>query len=76
MDIMGLPATEAASLAGNFIIGGYLAYKGWREKQFRKKGLKANPLRCNDHEVALGRIDERLKHLEDDIKEIKDKIYT
>ncbi len=74
MEILGIPAGELASLTGNVIVGGYLGWKGLKEKRARKRGMSANPQRCINHEVALGRMDERLGHVEDDIKEIKDRL--
>ncbi len=74
MEILGIPAGELASLTGNVIVGGYLGWKGYKERRARKRGVLANPQRCIDHEVKLARIDERLGHVEEDIHDIKQRI--
>lgn len=71
---MDIPITEIASIGGNIVVGGYLAWKERKEWRARRNGLAANPKRCGDHEVALARLDERVEHIEGDIKEIKEKI--
>ena len=71
MNIDWAETAKTATLATLMI---YNAWTARKESRAQKRGLSANPKRCTDHEVALGRIDERLNHVEDDIKEIKGKL--
>ncbi len=71
---MNIPVAEIASISANIVVGGYLAWKERREWKARKNGLAANPKRCTDHEVALGRLDERVMHIEEDIRDIKQRL--
>jgi hypothetical protein len=72
---MAIPWGEIATgvAAGGAL--GWRVYDEFKERKLRRSlKLSGNPSRCGEHEVALGRLDERLKHVEEDIKEIKEKI--
>ena len=57
------------------IITAWTIYKEAKEVKARKVShIQANPKRCTEHAVALGKLDERLKSVEADIKEIKDEL--
>jgi len=54
---------------------GWMVYKSIIERRkTRKHGLATNPERCANHEGRLAVIDQRLKRIEKDIEEIKDKL--
>ena len=71
MNIDWAETAKTATLATLMIYNAWTARKEWRAQ---KRGLSANPKRCTDHEVALGKIDVRLNHLEEDVKEIRSKL--
>jgi hypothetical protein len=71
MNIDWAETAKTATLATLMVYNAWTARKEWRAQ---KRGLSANPTRCTEHEVTLGRIDERLNHLEEDVKEIRAKL--
>ncbi len=54
---------------------GWRLYDGWKEKKLTKEyELKDNPDRCREHGEAIARLDERVKNVEGDIREINRKL--
>ena len=46
-----------------------------RDRRLRKKyNLKENPTRCQEHGEAIARLDERLKDVEEDVREIRNRL--
>lgn len=61
------------------IIGSFLAWREWKEKRAQKRGLRANPARCEDHERRLrfiedlsSRYDERIRVLQNTVSRIEE----
>lgn len=69
---------EYTALAVGLVAGVFLGYKEWKERKARDRGLSPNPVRCEDHEGRLRKVENvciemgpRMEDLEDDITEIK-----
>ena len=66
---------EIANALATLVLVVILAWVKYREKKLTKAaGLIDNPERCEQHQTKIAVIEERLDHIEDDIKEIKGKL--
>lgn len=70
---------EIASVVGAGIVGAVMAWKEWKERRARKRGLLRNPARCEDHEKRIRlneemcfRFDERISVLQKTVSRIEE----
>jgi hypothetical protein len=54
------------------IIMAWTIYKETKEMRARSAGLAPNPLRCQEHGEGIAKLEERVKGVEDDVREIKE----
>lgn len=69
---------EWTALAVGVVAGMFLGWKEWKERKARGHGLSPNPVRCEDHEGRIRKVENvcvemgpRMNGLEKDITEIK-----
>ena len=69
---------EWTALAVGVVAGMFLGWKEWKERKARATGLAPNPVRCEDHEGRLRKVEAaclymgpQIANIEDNISEIK-----
>ena len=74
---------EWTALAVGVVAGMFLGWKEWKERRAEKRGLPPNPVRCEDHEGRLRKVEAaclymspQISGIEDDITEIKSDIKS
>jgi len=66
---------EIINAIATLIVVAVIAWAKVKERKLAKAaGLLANPERCEQHQTRLAVIEERLDTIEEDIKEIKEKL--
>ena len=72
---------EWTALAVGVVAGMFLGWKEWKERRARAGGLPPNPVRCEDHEGRLRKVEAaclymspQIANIESDINEIKDDV--
>jgi len=69
---------EYVALAVGVVAGLFIGWKEWKERRVQAKGLSPNPIRCEDHEGRIRKVEAvcievmpRLDGLERDLTEVK-----
>ena len=72
---VAIKIAEIIGIALGIMAFALVTYWKLRERSLaRERGLDENPQRCEQHQTAIAVIEERLDTIEEDIKEIKDKL--